>query len=76
MDLKIKKFIFHHNDLQVKEVVIHFDKNENFFCVKKFGDQNSPPHPFLVTLEPSRFQVEFIMTSKYLSSSMLIETLL
>lgn len=26
--------------------------------------QNSAPHPFLVTLEPSKFQVLFIMSSK------------
>ena len=38
--------------------------------------QYSPAHPFLVTLLPSRFQVLFIMSEKYSSLSIDIETLL
>ena len=38
--------------------------------------QYSPAHPFLVTLLPSRFQVLFIMSAKYSSLSIDIETLL
>ena len=60
---------------------LHVNKNDyhvfkEYSHLLCYGVQNSPPHPFLVTLELSRFQAEFIINSKYLSSSILMETLL